>query len=174
MLPPGFHLYTPPSHHQAHRAFLNLRETAFRGMVQNLLHSNRRLNTLKSRQFKKKHPPRHFLHFQEFGSKLRFKNLGTITGNTFKIDATGKKVVFDYDDLLEFAGGRIAEVFGQDYAIIDSYERCVRLPLDPYLLVTRVTELKQSPTNSNHAALRRSTTSSKMLGLQPMSAFLGP
>ena len=52
-----------------------------------------------------------------------------------------KNIIWDQDDLLEFAGGSIAKVFGDEYAIIDTYHRKVRLPLMPYLLVTRVTEL---------------------------------
>ena len=145
-LPSGFHLYTPPSHHQAHRAFLNLRETAFRGIVQNLLESNRPAEFTQISPIQEETPSPEFLSISKKADRnFVSKTLGTITGNTFKIDATGKQVVFDYEDLLEFAGGRIAEVFGQDYAIIDSYERCVRLPLDPYLLVTRVTELEAEP-----------------------------
>jgi 3-hydroxymyristoyl/3-hydroxydecanoyl-(acyl carrier protein) dehydratase/malonyl CoA-acyl carrier protein transacylase len=50
-------------------------------------------------------------------------------------------VVWDEDDLLEFARGKISSVFGPEYAIIDSYARRVRLPMPPYLLVTRVTRL---------------------------------
>ncbi len=50
--------------------------------------------------------------------------------------------IWDAADLLEFAGGRIGQVFGADYAIIDSYRRRVRLPLPPYLLVSRVTQLE--------------------------------
>ncbi|MEC8341781.1 MAG: hypothetical protein VXZ71_02840, partial [SAR324 cluster bacterium] len=41
----------------------------------------------------------------------------------------------------EFAGGKISNVFGPEYGEIDTFERCVRLPMDPYLLVSRVTEL---------------------------------
>ncbi|HDN25914.1 MAG TPA: PfaB family protein, partial [Thioploca sp.] len=52
-----------------------------------------------------------------------------------------KQVVWDEADLLEFAEGKIANVFGPEYAIIDSYSRRVRLPLPPYLLVSRVTKL---------------------------------
>ncbi|MGA1230736.1 MAG: beta-ketoacyl synthase N-terminal-like domain-containing protein [bacterium] len=145
-LPSGFHLYTPQSHHQAHRTFLSLRETAFRGMVQNLLHSNRPVELTQISPIQEDIPSPEFLSIgKEAKRSSAPKTLGTITGNTFKTDHTGKKVVFDHQDLLEFAGGRIAEVFGQDYAIIDSYERCVRLPLDPYLLVTRVTELEAEP-----------------------------
>ncbi|MCP4756460.1 MAG: PfaB family protein [Proteobacteria bacterium] len=47
-------------------------------------------------------------------------------------------VVWDEADLLEFAGGKIANVFGQEYEIIDTYKYRVRLPLPPYLLVNRV------------------------------------
>ncbi len=50
-------------------------------------------------------------------------------------------VVWDYADLREFAEGSIAKVFGEDYSIIDTYGRRVRLPMEPYLLVTRVTKL---------------------------------
>ncbi|WP_352311276.1 hypothetical protein, partial [Psychrobacter sp. W2-37-MNA-CIBAN-0211] len=44
-------------------------------------------------------------------------------------------------DLVEYAEGDIAKVFGSDYAIIDSYSRRVRLPTTDYLLVSRVTKL---------------------------------
>jgi 3-hydroxymyristoyl/3-hydroxydecanoyl-(acyl carrier protein) dehydratase len=49
--------------------------------------------------------------------------------------------VFGKTELLAFAGGRIAEAFGPAYAPIDGYRRRVRLPLPPYLLVSRVTAL---------------------------------
>ncbi|RLD42104.1 MAG: PfaB family protein [Bacteroidetes bacterium] len=51
----------------------------------------------------------------------------------------GKKIVFSQEDLVEFATGKIANVFGPEYAIIDTYPRRVMLPMDPYLLVSRVT-----------------------------------
>jgi 3-hydroxymyristoyl/3-hydroxydecanoyl-(acyl carrier protein) dehydratase len=53
----------------------------------------------------------------------------------------GKEVVFSQQDLEEFATGKIANVFGPDYAIIDSYPRRVMLPMHPYLLVSRVTKI---------------------------------
>ncbi|WP_372882052.1 beta-ketoacyl synthase N-terminal-like domain-containing protein [Psychromonas sp.] len=52
-----------------------------------------------------------------------------------------QKIVFSNADLVEFAEGKIANVFGSDYKIIDSYARRVRLPTTDYLLVTRVTDL---------------------------------
>lgn len=51
-------------------------------------------------------------------------------------------VIFDAADLTEFAVGRIAEVFGPEYAAIDGYRRRVRLPADPYHFVSRVTALE--------------------------------
>ncbi|MDA7745733.1 3-hydroxyacyl-[acyl-carrier-protein] dehydratase FabA [Psychromonas sp.] len=51
------------------------------------------------------------------------------------------KVIFDTQALVEFAEGDIAKVFGDEYKIIDSYSRRVRLPTTDYLLVSRVTEL---------------------------------
>ncbi len=52
-----------------------------------------------------------------------------------------KPCIWDYDDLVEYAEGDIANVFGSDYAIIDNYSRRVRLPTTDYLLVSRVTKL---------------------------------
>lgn len=49
--------------------------------------------------------------------------------------------IWDENDLLEFAGGEIASVFGPEYAPIDTFRRRVRLPTPPYLLVSRVTRL---------------------------------
>lgn len=54
----------------------------------------------------------------------------------------GKEIVFTQEDLEEFANGKITKVFGEEYAIIDTYRRRVMLPMDPYLLVSRVTGLK--------------------------------
>lgn len=53
-----------------------------------------------------------------------------------------KNIVFSQEDLEEFATGKIANVFGADYAIIDTYRRRVMLPQYPYLLVSRVTGLQ--------------------------------
>ena len=53
-----------------------------------------------------------------------------------------KKVIFTTEDLVEFAEGKIANVFGPEYAVIDTYPRRVRLPTTDYLLVTRVTDLE--------------------------------
>jgi len=50
-------------------------------------------------------------------------------------------VIWDEKDLLAFAGGDIAVVFGHEYKVIDSYPYRVRLPLPPYLLVHRVVQL---------------------------------
>ncbi len=54
---------------------------------------------------------------------------------------TPKNIIWDTDALMEFAHGKIANVFGQEYAIIDSYRRRVMLPMPPYLLVHRVTKI---------------------------------
>ncbi|MEM9820063.1 MAG: PfaB family protein, partial [Bacteroidota bacterium] len=54
----------------------------------------------------------------------------------------GKNIVFSQEDLIEFANGKIGKVFGPEYNIIDTYRRRVMLPMDPYLLVSRVTGLE--------------------------------
>ncbi len=53
-----------------------------------------------------------------------------------------QKIIWDTADLVEFAEGDIAKVFGDEFKIIDSYSRRVRLPTTDYLLVSRVTELE--------------------------------
>jgi len=53
----------------------------------------------------------------------------------------GKEIIFSQEDLVEFANGKIANVFGEEYAPIDAFSRRVMLPMDPYLLVSRVTGL---------------------------------
>ncbi|MFI7294696.1 beta-ketoacyl synthase N-terminal-like domain-containing protein [Streptomyces sp. NPDC050121] len=50
--------------------------------------------------------------------------------------------IWDEADLLEFATGSIAKVFGEKFAPIDGYGKRVRLPAPPYHFVTRVTALK--------------------------------
>lgn len=53
----------------------------------------------------------------------------------------GKEIIFSQEDLEEFANGKIGKVFGPAYDIIDTYSRRVMLPMDPYLLVSRVTAM---------------------------------
>jgi PfaB family protein len=53
-----------------------------------------------------------------------------------------EKIVYSEEDLKEFAYGKIGKVFGPEYDVIDSYGKRVMLPMDPYLLVTRVTEME--------------------------------
>ena len=68
----------------------------------------------------------------------------SISENENKGDRAGIKpanVIWDQADLLKYASGPIAEVFGPEYAQIDKYSRRVRLPMPPYLLVDRITKL---------------------------------
>ncbi|MFT5914694.1 MAG: PfaB family protein [Bacteroidia bacterium] len=73
---------------------------------------------------------------QEIGENgLRLQNFEA--GEQFE----GKEIVFSQEDLEEFATGKIGNVFGPEYAIIDTYPRRVMLPMHPYLLVSRVTKM---------------------------------
>jgi PfaB family protein len=51
-----------------------------------------------------------------------------------------ENVIFERAELVEFAEGKIAPVFGKEYEIIDSYPRRVRLPMPPYMFISRVTK----------------------------------
>ncbi|MGK5449902.1 hypothetical protein ACSNOE_21125, partial [Streptomyces radiopugnans] len=52
-----------------------------------------------------------------------------------------RTVLWDERDLLEFARGRVAPVFGPAFAEVDTYPRRCRLPEPPYLFVSRVTRI---------------------------------
>ncbi|MEZ4885942.1 MAG: PfaD family polyunsaturated fatty acid/polyketide biosynthesis protein [Chitinophagales bacterium] len=54
----------------------------------------------------------------------------------------GRNVIWDEKDLREFAYGKISNVYGEEYAIIDTYKKRVMMPMDPYLLVSRITDVK--------------------------------
>ncbi len=51
-------------------------------------------------------------------------------------------VIWDEQDMLELALGKMSKVFGPEYAEIDTYEHRVKLPAPPYLFVHRVTKLE--------------------------------
>ncbi|MFF2555350.1 beta-ketoacyl synthase N-terminal-like domain-containing protein [Nocardia sp. NPDC058058] len=56
-----------------------------------------------------------------------------------------RPVIWDEAQLLEFASGRVENVFGPDFAAYDTYPVRVRLPEPPYHFVTRVTEINGTP-----------------------------
>lgn len=51
-------------------------------------------------------------------------------------------IVFDEAEVLELACGKLSNVFGKEYEIVDSYEKCTRIPMPPYLFISRVTQLE--------------------------------
>lgn len=51
-------------------------------------------------------------------------------------------LAFDRDQCMEFAIGQIANVFGPDFAVIDSYDVRVRLPDEPLMLVDRILSIE--------------------------------
>ncbi|MDW4904117.1 beta-ketoacyl synthase N-terminal-like domain-containing protein [Streptomyces sp. ADMS] len=56
--------------------------------------------------------------------------------------AQAPDVIWDEEQLLAFATGRITDVFGPEFADVDGYTKRVRLPAPPYHFVTRVTGLR--------------------------------
>ena len=66
-----------------------------------------------------------------------------------KYAATGKPLLWDFDDLLTYAEGPIAPVFNKHvsgthppWSVVDQYKRRVRLPQREYLLCSRVTKME--------------------------------
>lgn len=50
-------------------------------------------------------------------------------------------IIFNEAEILETAQGNISKVFGKEYIEIDSYPKCTRVPMPPYLFISRVTKL---------------------------------
>jgi acyl transferase domain-containing protein/3-hydroxymyristoyl/3-hydroxydecanoyl-(acyl carrier protein) dehydratase len=74
----------------------------------------------------------------DFGKKGRNAYRPLVLKERFK---KPDAVLWDYPQLVEFAEGKVANVFGEQYSIIDTYRRRIRLPRPDYLLVTRVTAI---------------------------------
>ncbi|MFM7425041.1 MAG: PfaB family protein [Elainella sp.] len=51
-------------------------------------------------------------------------------------------VIFDEDEVLEMACGKLSNVFGKEFEAIDLLPRCTRVPMPPYLFISRVTKLE--------------------------------
>ncbi|MCL1112610.1 3-hydroxyacyl-[acyl-carrier-protein] dehydratase FabA [Shewanella basaltis] len=129
---------------QAHLAFLASREAGLK-VADNLLKSQ--LASITSAATAQtiapaltaKVPAEHYVKPQSVLAERKPNHAQVPTYNApFPAD---KPCIWNYADLVEYAEGDIAKVFGPDYAIIDSYSRRVRLPTTDYLLVSRVTKL---------------------------------
>lgn len=90
------------------------------------INSNMEITTIKNKPTTENRVGENGLRLQDFESGEQLK---------------GKEIIFSQEDLEEFATGKIANVFGPEYAIIDTYRRRTMLPMYPYLLVSRVTGL---------------------------------
>ncbi|WP_016700313.1 type I polyketide synthase [Actinoalloteichus spitiensis] len=59
--------------------------------------------------------------------------------------STGSGPVWNHEDLVTFAEGRLHDLFGPAHAEADTYRRRLRLPARPYLLISRVTSVEGTP-----------------------------
>jgi NADP-dependent 3-hydroxy acid dehydrogenase YdfG len=73
-----------------------------------------------------------------------------------KYKASGKPLLWDFDDLLEYAEGNIAPVFNKHlsgehppWELIDTYDKCCRLPMREYLLCSRSPQHNQTAAPAN-------------------------
>ncbi|MCO6011001.1 hypothetical protein NE236_39195 [Actinoallomurus purpureus] len=55
------------------------------------------------------------------------------------------EVIWTEADMVEFSTGKVANVFGPEYAAIDEMPARVRIPAPPYQFISRVTELRATP-----------------------------
>ena len=56
--------------------------------------------------------------------------------------APPQQEVFSRKDCMAFAIGRVADVLGPEFAVVDTYEKRVRLPDEPLMLVDRITAIE--------------------------------
>lgn len=59
--------------------------------------------------------------------------------------SSGKRIpnncLYDYDEILEMTSGSMAKVLGKEYAALDNFKVRARMPLPPFLFVTRITKI---------------------------------
>lgn len=104
-----------------HAAFLALRQESLRQMGQLLDRQMATATTLLREAAPVPHPP------------------PTVTPTTTSPDRS--PTVLDEAEILEFATGKVASVLGPSYGEADTYPKRLRLPMSPYLFVSRVTHL---------------------------------
>jgi PfaB family protein len=51
-------------------------------------------------------------------------------------------ILFDEVDLLEMACGKLSNVFGDEFKEVDGFAKCTRIPMPPYLFMSRVTKIE--------------------------------
>jgi hypothetical protein len=51
-------------------------------------------------------------------------------------------ILFDEVDLLEMSCGKLSNVFGDEFKEVDGYAKCTRVPMPPYLFMSRVTKIE--------------------------------
>ncbi|MBV9389117.1 MAG: PfaB family protein [Chroococcidiopsidaceae cyanobacterium CP_BM_ER_R8_30] len=132
---------------QAHTAFLQARRESLRQMSELI-----QMQIAVSRHLQDQKPTQENSQARE---RLQIKQASSGQISTFQepSDSTQSKstvlplqkpasVIFNEADMLEFAAGSISRVFGKEYEIIDSYSRRVRLPMPPYLFISRVTKFE--------------------------------
>ncbi|MBM7071255.1 3-hydroxyacyl-[acyl-carrier-protein] dehydratase FabA [Shewanella sp. 202IG2-18] len=117
----------------AHLAFLKTRAQGLK-IADTLMKQQSRLT-----ESKEKALDTHFHRYdeQEYSHPHSLSNIPSYTPPI----PEQKPCIWNYHDLVEYAEGDIAKVFGDEYAVIDNYSRRVRLPTSDYLLVSRVTKL---------------------------------
>lgn len=118
---------------QAHHAFLKSRETGLKVADQLLKQQLSRATGLTT-------PSQALSTIQQAAASSRSPQHDKIEPYRAPVPEH-KPCIWDYHDLVEYAEGDIAKVFGAQYASIDTYRRRVRLPTTDYLLVSRVTKL---------------------------------
>jgi len=134
---------------RSHSAFLSARNTSLQemrerirtGIIATAQGNGQQLSMIPSSLYQTETP-----RTESTDSNIEQPETTEFTGDKYfyPLPNQGQKpadVIWNETDLLEFAGGNIANVFGNEFAVIDSYKYRVRLPLPPYLLVHRITDI---------------------------------
>jgi acyl transferase domain-containing protein/3-hydroxymyristoyl/3-hydroxydecanoyl-(acyl carrier protein) dehydratase len=76
-----------------------------------------------------------FLRLTAENSRLQ---LQLLTGNATEMPLAPPVVAFNRDQCLEFGIGKLSNVLGPDFALVDTFPTRVRLPAEPLMLVDRI------------------------------------
>lgn len=116
--------------------------TAFNASIQKLnQHQKRLLNTtvafLQARQEGLRQLSE-LIQYQMILSRQALNAAPATAGDS----AQSANVVFNEAEVLEVACGKLSNVFGKEYESIDLLPRCTRVPMPPYLFISRVTQIE--------------------------------
>ncbi|HSH96611.1 MAG TPA: beta-ketoacyl synthase N-terminal-like domain-containing protein [Roseimicrobium sp.] len=88
-------------------------------------------------------------------SELSFPSMSSeqLPTEAMPMEIADRPVAFDREMCFEIAIGKIGNVLGEEFAVVDTYPTRVRLPADPLMLVDRIVSITGEPGSMSHGSL---------------------